>query len=75
MGPGGRFDEAITEIKTAIDLDPAAYHQAIYRIVLTYVRRYDEADQQLERLAAMNPNGAAGTFWYVGGLERHGPRN
>ncbi len=52
MGPGGRFDEAITEIKTAIDLDPAAfYHQAIYRIVLTYVRRYDEADQQLERLA------------------------
>ncbi len=25
MGPGGRFDEAITEIKTAIDLDPAAF--------------------------------------------------
>ncbi|MCA1626306.1 MAG: hypothetical protein LC778_21455, partial [Acidobacteria bacterium] len=28
MGPGRRFDGAITEIKTAIDLDPAAfYHQ------------------------------------------------
>ncbi|MBA3632945.1 MAG: hypothetical protein H0W58_09085, partial [Acidobacteria bacterium] len=73
MGPGGRFDEAITEIKTAIDLDPAAYyHQAIYKIVLTYARRYDEADQQLERLAAMNPNGAVGIFWYVGGLEMQG---
>ncbi|MCA1639794.1 MAG: hypothetical protein LC768_15955, partial [Acidobacteria bacterium] len=70
MGPGGRSDEAITEIKTAIDLDPTAYyHQAIYRIVLTYARRFDEADQQLERLVAMNPNNADGTFWYVGGLD------
>jgi len=72
MGPGVSFDEAITEIKTAIDLDAAAfYHQLIYTIVLTYARRYDEADQQLERLAAINPNGAAGTFWYVSG-ERQG---
>lgn len=73
MGPGRRFDEAITEIKTAIDLDPAAYyHQAIYRVVLTYARRYAEADQQLERLVALSPNGAVGTFWYVGGLEMQG---
>jgi serine/threonine-protein kinase len=73
MGPGGRFDEAITEIKTAIDLDPAAfYHQLIYTIVLTYARRYDEADQQLERIAAMNPNGAVSQFWFVGGLKMQG---
>ncbi len=73
MGPGRRSDEAITEIKTAIDLEPAAYyHQAIYKIVLTYARRYVEADQQLERLVTMNPNGAVGTFWYVGGVEMQG---
>jgi TolB-like protein/cytochrome c-type biogenesis protein CcmH/NrfG len=73
MGPGRRSDEAITEIKNAIDLDPAAYyHQFIYQIVLTFARRYDEADQQLERIATMNPNGAAGIFWYVGGLEKQG---
>jgi tetratricopeptide (TPR) repeat protein len=73
MGPGVSFDEAITEIKTAIDLDAAAfYNQLIYTIVLTYARRYDEADQQLERLAAINPNGVVGIFWYVGGSEMQG---
>jgi serine/threonine-protein kinase len=73
MGPGRRLDEAITEIKTAIDLDPAAlYHQAIYRIVLTFARRYDEANQQLERLVAIHPTSAVGSFWYVGGVEMPG---
>jgi hypothetical protein len=39
---------------------------------LTYARRYDEADQQLERIAAMNPNGAVSQFWFVGGLKMQG---
>lgn len=39
---------------------------------MTYARRYDEAAQQLERLVALNPDSAVGTFWYLGGLEVDG---
>lgn len=39
---------------------------------MTYARRYDEAAQQLERLVALNPDSAGGTFWYLGGLEVDG---
>lgn len=68
-----RFDEAIAEIRTAIELDPTSfYHQIVYTVLLTYARRYDEAAPQLETLAAMNPTGAVGRFWLVGGLAMRG---
>ncbi|HKQ52801.1 MAG TPA: protein kinase, partial [Pyrinomonadaceae bacterium] len=68
-----RFDEAIAEIRTAIELDPTSfYHQIVYTVLLTYARRYDEAAPQLETLAAMNPTGAIGRFWLVGGLAMRG---
>ncbi len=68
-----RFDEAIAEIKTAIDLDPTSfYHQIVYTVALTYARRYDEARQQLERLAQRNPKRAVSYFWLVGGVAFQG---
>jgi TolB-like protein len=68
-----RFDEAIAEIRTAIELDPTSfYHQIVYTVLLTYARRYDEAAPQLETLGAMNPQGAVGRFWLVGGLAMRG---
>ncbi|MDT5268519.1 MAG: eukaryotic-like serine/threonine-protein kinase [Acidobacteriota bacterium] len=68
-----RFDEAIAEIRTAIELDPTSfYHQIVYTVMLTYARRYDEAARQLETLAAMNPPEAVGRFWLVGGLAMGG---
>ncbi len=69
----GRFDEAIAEIRTAIDLDPTSvYHQHVYQVCLTYARRYDEAAQQLDRLAEINPNGAGTYFWLVRGIDMQG---
>jgi adenylate cyclase len=68
-----RFDEAIAEIRTAIELDPTSYyHQIVYTVMLTYARRYDEAERQLETLAAMNPPDAVIRFWLVGGLAMRG---
>ena len=67
------FDEAIAEIKTAIDLDPTSfYHQIVYTVALTYARRYNEATQQLERLAQRNPKRAVSYFWLVGGVAFQG---
>jgi TolB-like protein/tetratricopeptide (TPR) repeat protein len=71
-----RFDEAITEIKTAIDLDPTSlYHQIVYMVALTFARRYDEAAQQLERLAERNPQRAVGYYWIVGGVAFQGKQS
>jgi serine/threonine protein kinase/tetratricopeptide (TPR) repeat protein len=68
-----RFDEAIAEIRTAIELDPTSfYHQIVYTVMLTYARRYDEAARQLETLVTMNPPEAVGRFWLVGGLAMQG---
>ncbi|MDT5156878.1 MAG: eukaryotic-like serine/threonine-protein kinase [Acidobacteriota bacterium] len=71
-----RFDEAITEIKTAIDLDPTSiYHQIVYMVALTFARRYDEAAQQLERLAQRNPQRAVGYYWIAGGVAFQGKQS
>ena len=44
----GRFEEAITEVRTARELDPlSAYINASVGFVLYYSRRYDEAIDQL----------------------------
>lgn len=73
---GRRFDEAIAEIKTAIDLDPTSlYHQIVYMVALTFARRYDEAAQQLERLAQRNPQRAIGYYWIVGGAAFQGKQS
>ncbi len=55
--PMGRFDEAITELKRAIELDPFS---AILNVnlgwALYFVRRYDDAIVQLKKAAEIDPN-------------------
>ena len=53
----GRFDDAISEIKTSIDLEPTClYCQRNYGMILVYARRYKEAVVQLNRLVTMDKN-------------------
>ncbi|MGD9589668.1 MAG: tetratricopeptide repeat protein [Pyrinomonadaceae bacterium] len=53
----GRFDEAISHIRTAMDLQPVSYkNQQIYGLTLYYARRFDEAEAQFKRLLELNPN-------------------
>lgn len=60
----GRFDEAITEIKTTIDLEPASlFNNSLYGINLYYARRYPEAVAQFKRVIAMDENFAHPYYW------------
>ena len=51
----GRSDEAISRIKTAIDLNPnSLFHQLVYGRILYFARRYDDAIAQLQRVIEMD---------------------
>ena len=51
----GRSEEAISRIKTAIDLNPNSLsHQIVYGRILYFARRYDDAITQLQRVIEMD---------------------
>jgi tetratricopeptide (TPR) repeat protein len=53
----GRSDEAIAEVKTAIDLEPASlFNQQILGSAFYYARRFEEAVVQFKRVIAMDDN-------------------
>jgi TolB-like protein/DNA-binding winged helix-turn-helix (wHTH) protein/Tfp pilus assembly protein PilF len=57
LTPMGRHDEAITEIKKAIELDPLFLpYQSFLGRTYTLARRYDDALAQLKRSGDANPN-------------------
>jgi adenylate cyclase len=52
----GRYDEALAEIETAIDLEPVSYvNQRDYGYALYRAGRFDEAAAQWERLVDLDP--------------------
>ena len=56
----GRFDEAVAQSDTAVDLDPMAYMISAERGAVLYCsRRYDEAIRHARRALAANPDAAA----------------
>jgi DNA-binding winged helix-turn-helix (wHTH) protein/tetratricopeptide (TPR) repeat protein len=51
----GRFDEAITQSKKAVELQPLALeHQQTYALVLHYARRYEEEEAVWKGLIELN---------------------
>ena len=69
----GRSDEALQEIKTAIDLEPTSYHnQRNLGISLYFARRYDEAQTQLKRVIAMDKDIPSAYMWLNFALEMQG---
>jgi len=72
VGRGG-FDEAIAEIKTATDLEPASvFHQLMYGNILHYARRYPEAAAQYKRVLAMDENNGNAYLWLINTLTFQG---
>jgi tetratricopeptide (TPR) repeat protein len=64
----GRWDESISELKTAIELEPTSYfHQIVYLTCLAQARRYDEAARQMDRLWELNPGNAFRLYWHNAG--------
>lgn len=60
----GRFDEAIAESKTALDINPnLLQHQQVDGVILYRARRYDEAIIQLKRVIEVDENHATAYSW------------
>jgi tetratricopeptide (TPR) repeat protein len=69
----GRFDEAITEAKTAIDLAPTAlFNQRNLGVSLYHARRYTEAVTQFKRVIDMDPNFGTAYIWLINTLQLQG---
>jgi DNA-binding winged helix-turn-helix (wHTH) protein/tetratricopeptide (TPR) repeat protein len=64
--PLGRLEEALAEIKRALELDPVSlFINASVGMVLNYMGRYDEAIEQLERVFELEPNFYL-SYWCLG---------
>jgi predicted Zn-dependent protease len=60
----GRHDEAIAEMKKAMELEPLSLIQgANYAGVLMYARRLDEALDQARKTCELDPSFMAGKSW------------
>ncbi|HET6975406.1 MAG TPA: protein kinase [Pyrinomonadaceae bacterium] len=69
----GHFDQAITEIKSAIDLEPTSlYSQRNLGLELFIARRYSESVVQLKRVVAMDKNFDTAQFWLSTALAMQG---
>ncbi len=69
----GRFDEAIAEIKIAIDLQPSSVlTHRLYGQFLYLARRYPEAIVQLERTVEMDPNFRTTYGWLINSCKMNG---
>lgn len=69
----GRADEALSEIKTAIELEPTSFHnQRNLGVSLYFARRYEEAAAQFKRVIAMDKNYASTYRWLLFALEMQG---
>jgi TolB-like protein/Flp pilus assembly protein TadD len=62
----GRFEEAVQEMKKALELEPASLVMNTFMgATLYYAGRYDEAIDQCRRAIQMDPNFAA-AHWHLG---------
>jgi tetratricopeptide (TPR) repeat protein len=69
----GRLDEAINEIETAIDLEPASrFNNRNYGRALFYARRYKEAEEQFKRVLAMDQSFVYTYSWLTSALALQG---
>jgi tetratricopeptide (TPR) repeat protein len=64
LSPMGRHDEAISEMKIAMEKEPLYLIQgANFAAVLMYARRFDEAVEQAKKTYDLDPNFIGGRNW------------
>jgi len=64
LSPLGRHDQAIAEMKKAMELEPLSLIQgANYAAVLMYARRYDGAIDQAQKTLQLDPNFFGAKTW------------
>ena len=73
LSPVGRHEEAIAEMKRAMELEPLAVQQGSnYAAVLMYARRFDEAVEQARRTYELDPNQVGAQNWLCHTLNARG---
>lgn len=73
LSPVGRHDEAISEMKRAMELEPLAVQQgANYASVLLYARRFDEAVEQARKMYELDPEQIGARNWLCYALNAKG---
>jgi serine/threonine protein kinase/tetratricopeptide (TPR) repeat protein len=72
LGTMGRNDEALTEVKKAIDLDPLfSMNYALHGIILSGSGHSEEGRQQMLRALAMEPDNSMLNYWLgIGYLDK-----
>jgi eukaryotic-like serine/threonine-protein kinase len=76
LAPMGRLEEAITEMKIALSLDPLSLViNANFGRVLYWARRYDQALQQLDKTIEMEPNYMPAHYYKIEVYEQLGMYN
>jgi Serine/threonine protein kinase len=64
----GRYDEALTEMRRAQELDPLSVEKSVgIGDVFFYQRRYDQALEQYQKVLEMDPNSGF-THWALGNV-------
>jgi eukaryotic-like serine/threonine-protein kinase len=64
--PNGQFEEALTEMKRALELDPLSSVMSTFLgFTLYYAGRYDEAEKQCLKALALQPNFPV-AHWHLG---------
>jgi TolB-like protein len=73
LSPLGRHDEAIAEMKLAMDKEPLSLIQgANFAAVLIYARRFDEALEQAKKTYNLDPTFVGGQSWLCHAYNAHG---
>jgi TolB-like protein len=73
LSPLGRHDEAIAEMKLAMEKEPLSLIQgANFAAVLMYARRFDDALEQAKKTYNLDPTFVGGESWLCHAYNAHG---
>ncbi len=73
LSPLGQHDQAIAEMKLAMELEPLSVIQgAVFAAVLMYARRFEEALEQARKTYELDPNHIAARHWIFHTLNSNG---
>jgi TolB-like protein/DNA-binding winged helix-turn-helix (wHTH) protein len=57
LTPLGKSDQAVTEMRSALELDPfSRTYNTLFGLIYFYARRYDQAQQQFKKATELNPD-------------------
>jgi len=57
LNPAGKSDQAIAEMKKALELDPfSRIYNTVFGLTYFYARKYNQAEEQFKKAIELNPD-------------------